>query len=183
MTVPVYDTELEQSLLERVQRGDGEALATLFRRYAADLHRLVYRLLGSRDDADDVVQDVFVGLRHALARYEPRGRFDVWLRRVAARTALMRLRADRRRRARAEHVVTEPRVLPVDDTALGSELARAIDALPEALRVVFVLRMIEGFSHDEIAAALDTSVGASKVRLHRALKRLQSALDHLRQDS
>jgi RNA polymerase sigma-70 factor (ECF subfamily) len=96
----------------------------------------------------------------------------------------MRLRTDRRRHARAERALTEHAAgAERTDAWLSTELSRAIDALPEALRVVFVLRMIEGFSHEEIAGALQTTVGASKVRLHRALKRLQTDLDHLRQES
>jgi RNA polymerase sigma factor (sigma-70 family) len=62
------------------------------------LFRLAYRLVGAREDAEDVVHDVFVGLPEALGRYEERGSFGGWLKRVTARVALMRLRSGKRRR-------------------------------------------------------------------------------------
>ena len=167
---PEAETEL---LVERARAGDAEAVGALFRRYGGTLYRLAYRLLGSREDAEDVVQDVFVGLRVSLSRYESRGAFSAWLRRVAARVALMRLRADRRR----PHPAADPEDARDDpDLALRLTVERALDTLPEPLRAVLVLRMVEGYAHEEIAAALGITVGASKVRLHRATRRLQQVL-------
>ncbi|PYO64311.1 MAG: hypothetical protein DMD71_13475, partial [Gemmatimonadetes bacterium] len=80
------------------RRGEPPALAALYRAHGAAVFRLAYRLTGTREDAEDVVHDVFVGLPEALLRYEERGRLQSWLKRVAARVALMRLRQRGRRR-------------------------------------------------------------------------------------
>jgi RNA polymerase sigma-70 factor (ECF subfamily) len=170
----------EQQLLARLRTGDGEALRVIFDQYAADLHRLAHRLLGSSDDADDVVQDVFVGLPTALARYTERGTLGPWLRRITARLALMRLRGDRRRDATDLRSAPSGPHAPEPDVLLKDRLTRAIAGLSPPLRVVFVLRMIEKCSHEEIASLLGTSVSASKVRLHRALQQLRPLLVHLR---
>lgn len=164
-------------LIQRVRRGDREALGQLFDLHGESVYRVVFRLLGSREDAEDAVQDVFGGLRLSLAKYEEKGAFGAWLRRVAARTALMRLRADRRRDSVAleEHRDAAPPERR-EDLALRMTLDHALAALPDRLRAVFVLRMVEGYSHDEIAGALHITVSASKVRLHRAVRRLQHAL-------
>ena len=84
-------------VLRRAAQGDSAALATLFASHAGDIHRTAYRVMLSADDADDVVQDVFIGLPEALRHYEERGSFVSWLKMIAVRTALMRLRAARRR--------------------------------------------------------------------------------------
>jgi len=177
----VLSDRSDEVLLARIRDGDEAALRVIFDRYAATLHRCAFRLLGSSDDADDVVQDVFVGLRVALKRYDEQGRFGNWLRRVTVRAALMRLRGDRRREAAALNVPTTSSV-PERDAMLQDTLGAAVAGLAPPLRAVFVLRMIEDYSYDEIAVALGVSQNACKVRLHRALRQLRPLLSHLRRD-
>jgi RNA polymerase sigma-70 factor, ECF subfamily len=164
----------EVTLVQRVRRGDAEALGALFDLHGAALYQLAYRLLGTREDAEDAVQDVFGGLELALARYDEQGAFGAWLRRVTARTALMRLRAERRRRV--DDPVRTHESADRGDVALRMTLDTALGTLPDPLRTVFVLRTVEGYSHDEIAGMLHISAGASKVRLHRAIRQLQQML-------
>jgi len=117
---------------------------------------------------------VFVGLPEALRRYEERGSLGPWLRKVTARVALMRLREQR---ARPVVELDEQRVLAsarAPDTALTIE--QALRSLSPNLRAVLVLKEIEGFTHAEIAAMLDISVGASEVRLHRALLAMRAQM-------
>jgi RNA polymerase sigma-70 factor (ECF subfamily) len=135
-----------------------------------------YRLTGSLSDAEDVLQDVFLGLPAALERYEPRDAFVAWLRRVTVRVALMRLRRDRGRREIALDAVPEPSVRAHDGAAERAEIERAVAALPASLRTVFVLREVEGYSHAEIAKLLGIREGTSQVRHHRAVRMLRTAL-------
>jgi RNA polymerase sigma-70 factor (ECF subfamily) len=174
MPLPMQHDQSEETLILRVRQGDNAALGALFDLHGRSIYRLAYRLLGTREDAEDAVQDVFAGLQNALAHYQESGTFGSWLRRVAARTALMRLRADRRR-AQPPDTGLDPRV-GNDDVALRMTLDTALAALPATLRVVVTLRLVEGYSHDEIASALHISVSASKVRLHRAVQHLQRTL-------
>jgi RNA polymerase sigma-70 factor, ECF subfamily len=163
------------SLIEGVRAGSPEALSALYREHGPVLFRLAYRLVGVREDAEDVVHDVFVGLPEALRRYEERGSLGAWLKRVTARLALMRLRRRKRRRE-----VTLEGVEPQPDTASDTEhlaLQSAVSGLPDRLRVVLVLKEIEGYAHAEIADMLGISEGASRVRLARALRRLRKALE------
>ena len=139
------------------------------------MYRLAYRLTGTREDAEDVVHDVFVGLPEALGRYQERGNFLGWLKRVTARVALMRLRGRRRRREVAIDSA-DPMVGSLPDSAT-LPLQATVDALPDHLRSVLVLEEIEGYSHAEVADLLGISVVTSRVRLVRALKRLRKALE------
>jgi len=163
------------SLIAEARAGGPEALAALYLEHGAALFRLAYRLVGAREDAEDVVHDVFVGLPEALQRYEERGSFAGWLKRVTARVALMRLRSGTRRREVALDGAAGQAEPPA--TAEHDGLQAAVNRLPDHLRAVLVLKEIEGHAHAEIANLLGISEGASRVRLTRALKRLRNELE------
>ena len=160
-------------LVAGIRAGQADAIAELYARVGGSLGALAQRLTGSRQDAEDVVHDVFLGLPEALKHYDERGQFEAWLRRVTARVALTRVR--RRQRLRERGLVDE---LPHASTGVSLDdkvaLVTAIDALPDSLRTIIVLKMIEGYSHDEIAALLNITARASEQRLHRAVKALRS---------
>src|SRR5206468_12630797 len=163
------------SLIAEARAGSPDALSALYLEHGAALFRLAYRLVGAREDAEDVVHDVFVGLPEALGRYHERGSFAGWLKRVTARVALMRLRArDRRREVAIE--ATLPTTEPPPDSA-SVALRAAVDALPDTLRAVLVLKEVEGYSHTEVGELLGISTGASRVRLNRAMRRLRKTLE------
>ena len=154
--------------------GDAEALGELFARFAGPLHRAALHLTGSAADADDVVQDVFVGLPEALRGYEVRVSLSGWLRKVAVRAALTRLRRAERRREDRLDDVDEPGGADREIERLDVE--RLIARLPATLRPVLVLKEIEGYTHAEIGRLLGISESASEVRLYRAKQLLRKQL-------
>ena len=175
MATTVREPASDADLAERASAGSTDALTALYDRYAAGVLRLARSLLRSTAEAEDVVQDVFVGLPRALRSYAGRGPLEAWIQRVAARTALMRMRAERRRREDAFTPEAAPQTRtdsPVDRLALE----RALAALPDALRVVFVLKVVEGHSHESIAELVGITPHSSRVRLFRARKLLQGLL-------
>ena len=154
--------------------GDADALdriEELYRRHAGALMAVAYRLLMSRADAEDVVHDLFVGLPEALRKYEERGSMEGWLKRIVVRLALSRIRARRDVPLDAAELTVQP-----GDPVGRVAIQRALADLSPSLRAVLVLKEIEGFSHAEIGAMLGISVGASEVRLHRALRQLRASL-------
>src|SRR5262245_23735384 len=88
---PASDLD-EAALVRATSAGDVDALAELYRRFAPALMAVAWRLLQSREAAEDVVHDVFVGLPEALRKYDERGRLGAWLKQVTARVALSILR-------------------------------------------------------------------------------------------
>src|SRR6266545_263433 len=88
----------DADLVAAVRAGNSDALGRLYEQHADAVFVLALRMTASEADAEDVLQDVFVGLPEALRLYEERGTFGAWLKRVTARTALMRLRSQRRLR-------------------------------------------------------------------------------------
>ena len=163
----------DPALLARVRSGDRDALSALYRLHASEMLALAARLTGSRSDAEDVVQDLFLRLPRALARYDERGRFLPWLKQLTVRTALVRLRSGRRR---PETGLVEVESFWVGDSADDQAVRDALDHLSVEDRAIVILKVVEGYSHAEIAELLEIRKGTSEVRLHRALERLRSQL-------
>ena len=173
----VSEQQQASVLQARLKRGDAEALREVYDRYADDVYRLALRITASSADAYDVAHDVFVGLPEAVHRYDADRPFDAWIKGVAVRTALMRMRSERRRR---EVSIAPLRAMGVRSDAGRTidrlTLEKALDRLPTDLRTVLVLREIEGLSYQEIADVLGIKRSAAAVRLHRARGRLRELL-------
>jgi len=178
MTIPAVRPSIARlaDVVGEARAGNAQALGILYDTYGSQLFRLAYRLLGTREDAEDVVHDVFVGLPDALVHYEERGRLDAWLRRVTVRTALMRQRSrDRRREISLRSAAEVPTAAGLTPERI--ELQAAVNALPVALRSVLVLKEMEGYSHAEIATLLGISAVTSRVRLFRAMRSVRQRLE------
>ena len=167
------------TLVKALRDGNMDALAELYRRYASACIAVAYRLLQSKEAAEDVVHDVYVGLPEAVRKYDERGKFSPWVRQVTARVALSVLR----REDLAARPITADRSVAGIDVHARMTLESAVSALPASLRTVLVLKEIEGFSHTEIASMLGISRGASEVRLHRALSQLRESIMRGERDS
>lgn len=164
-------------LIARVRAGDADGLTELFRTYGQQVYETALRITGSSDEAEDVVQDVFIGLPEALPGYRGDGPLGAWIRRLATRTALLRLRhAKRRRRWHRRAAQSAPSSEEPPAVSARLTLQWGLRRMPDELRVVFVLKEVEGYSHAEIAALLGISEGASAVRLHRARRFLRERL-------
>lgn len=163
-----------------LRAGDPDAIASCYRAHAQTLVAVAYRLTASAEDAQDIVHDVFVGLPEALAHYEERGQLRAWLVRVTTRVALMHRRKELRRDASTLESVLEnsgrDSVSSDRDPIAHDRAMAALARLSPTLRHVFVLRVIDGYSHTEIAALLDISINNSEVRLHRAVQQLRRML-------
>jgi RNA polymerase sigma-70 factor (ECF subfamily) len=166
----------ERTLIAQAASGSHEALAALFELHSAHVHNIAYRLTMSADDADDVVQDVFIGLPEALRAFTGTGDFSAWIRKVAVRTTLMRMRSAKRRTATAVRAGSERETAMSNFILDRMSIATALASLPNDLRVVFMLRDIEGYSHAEIARLLGIRSGTAEVRLHRARRKLRALL-------
>ena len=149
-------------LVERVRGGDQRALEVLTRRYAQRLFRIARSMLGDEAAAESAVLEVCGAAFDELKRHEPAGKFAVWLMRLAH--GQLHVRREARHSA--------PRSAPL----YRHPLEPAIDALPEVFRTVFVLRVVEGISGTETAAALGLNVTTVRTRLYRAHRRLSGGV-------
>jgi RNA polymerase sigma-70 factor (ECF subfamily) len=123
-----------------------------------------------------VTQDVFLRIPKALGGFTgTSGMFGAWIRRVAARQALVHLRSGRRRREVTVDGVANL-FARTDDTASRLTIDAALARLSDEHRLVFLLKEVEGYDHREIAELLEISVANSEVRLHRARRELRALL-------
>lgn len=164
---------VSSALIRDIARGDIHALGKIYAQYAPAVHRLAVALTLSADDADDVVQDVFIGLPEALSVYGERGAFEGWLLRITARVALRKVRAH------SQDVGDEYLALVVatpDPILDRITLEAALGTLPRQARLIVVLKVLAGYSHEEIAAHFGLRRNAVEVRLFRALAKLRTLL-------
>ncbi len=169
----------EHELIARVRAGDPSAERTLYDAHVDRVYRVAYRLAGDDELAREFTQETFIRAFERLEGFRGESALSTWLHSIAISVALNGLRKLKRFRRReadieeADGVATMRREAEPD---LKRRLAHAIDALPEGYRTVFLLHDVEGYTHEEIAAALDVETGTSKAQLSRARARLRETL-------
>ncbi len=186
------ETTQHEFSIEALRAGDRAEFARLVEAYSSPIYRLGLKMLGDQQNAEDVLQNTFLKALQHIGNFEARSSLSTWLYRIAANEALMLLR-----KKRPEVPIDEP-ASEDDEISLPTQftdwadmpenellsvegrrhLNDAIHALPEKLRVVFLLRDIEGLSIRETADALNLTETAVKTRLLRARLNLREQLGH-----
>jgi RNA polymerase sigma-70 factor (ECF subfamily) len=175
-----YSAEDESTLIERAVAGDRLAARSLYDAHAPVIYRLAFRIVGP-DFAEECMQDVFVRAFQRLPMFRGDSTLRTWLHSI---TVSVGLNLKRREKRRANHMSLEvapdlPAPATEADPLLTQRLNRAVDSLPEDLRTVVILHLIQGHTHPEIAEILDIPEGTSKARLSRARARLREELADL----
>ncbi|HEX2080272.1 MAG TPA: RNA polymerase sigma factor [Longimicrobium sp.] len=169
----------EAELVRRARGGDPAAQRRLYDAHVERVYRLAYRLAGSDDAAREYTQDTFLRAFTRLADFRGESAFGTWLHAVAVSVCLNGVRKAARRRA-AEAPLEDAAGLaaaPEDpDPRLRDDVRRALGELPEGWRVVVLMHDVEGYTHEEIGAALGVPPGTSRGWLSRARARLRGAL-------
>jgi RNA polymerase sigma-70 factor (ECF subfamily) len=167
-------------LVSRALSGDDAAFEELYRQHAGRVYALCLRLSGDAVRARELTQDVFVRVWERLDSFRGESAFSSWLHRLAVNVALMAHRGDARRLRRvapAESLEDAPALSAESAPGTDIDLERAIAALPEGARTVFVLHDVEGYQHDEIAAMTGTAAGTCRAQLFRARRLLREKLE------
>jgi RNA polymerase sigma-70 factor, ECF subfamily len=178
-TAPDESFDADQAVIDRVLAGDRNAFGVLIERYSDPLYRHAYGMTGSADVAEDILQVSFIKAFHHLG--EVRGRFDAWVFRIVANGCKDWLKNIRRTHLSYEED-DQPSGLETPEEELDRgemrrDLNGALQSLPGSLREAFVMKHVEGRSYEEMAELLDATVGALKMRVHRAREALQKLLE------
>lgn len=171
--------EHETSLLARAREGDLDAFAEFVRSFERRIRAVLSRLLDDERDVDEAAQDTFVQAWRNLDRFRGDAAPFTWLYRIAVNEALQRTRRKRLELSPLDSEDVDQRAqggagsTPAADVEAGhretlSFLTARVRALPDDARVPLVLRDVEGWSYEDVAAVLDLSVPAVKSRIHRA---------------
>lgn len=184
------DKERESELVAELRHGSMLAFQELVERYTEKVFNLALRITRNPEDAEEIVQDVFVTIHKKIDRFEGKSAFSSWLYRITVNAAFMKLRKRKQHQAVSfeelgigshENLVSN-RSDSCDVNYMSSRhelqeaLQNAIGRLPEEYRTIFVLRDIDGLSNQEVGEMLSISVPAVKSRLHRSRLMLRKRL-------
>jgi RNA polymerase sigma factor (sigma-70 family) len=168
----------ERELIEGCVRGDSHCQLEVFRLYAGKMLSVCKRYARHEAEAEDMLQDAFVKVFEHMERFEFKGSFEGWVRRIVVNTALKAFQRSSFQKERIGIEVHED--VPIEPEALShlqeEELLRMIAQLPDGYRVVFNLYVIEGYSHKEIAEMLNIGESTSRSQLVKARKILQDRI-------
>jgi RNA polymerase sigma-70 factor, ECF subfamily len=185
------ERDVDQQLVERVQRGDKAAFDLLVIKYQRKIFRLLSRMVRDPSEVEDVAQEAFIKAYRALPNFRGDSAFYTWLYRIAINTAKNWLVSQGRRAPTSTEADIEDaetfddgehlRDLNTPDAMLltrqvGDAVNRAIDGLPEDLRTAIVLRELEGLSYEEIAETMNCPIGTVRSRIFRAREAIAEEL-------
>ena len=183
------EKEIDQALVERVQKGDKAAFELLVSKYHRKIIRLISRLVRDPAEVEDVAQDAFIKAYRALPQFRGESAFYTWLYRIAVNTAKNYLATQGRRaptstEADAAETFSDADQLRDINTPesmlMSKQIAETVNAamavLPEELRQAITLREIEGLSYEEIAEMMDCPIGTVRSRIFRAREAIAAKL-------
>lgn len=194
LTAPLAQDADETALLAGLRAGSNDAYETLVRSTGTRLLAVARRIVGSEEDARDVLQDAYASAFKAIGRFEGNAKLSTWLHRIVVNMALMKLRSRKRKpeepidallpafqenghQATAAVEWSDGADVALERTETREFVRAQIDTLPETYRTVLLLRDIEEMSTADVAAMLGTTENAVKIRLHRARQALRALLD------
>lgn len=170
----------EAEIVERVRHGDTAAFDVLVLRHMPRAFRLAYRLLGQREDAEDIVQETFLTALERIDSFQTGRPFAPWFFRILVNRGLNARKARSLRQTEAipadARAPTDSPERATERSELRARLGAALDQLPERQRAIVRLFELEGFSGAEIAEMMDLSAGTVRWHLHHARKVLREAL-------
>ena len=184
-TIAPMDHRSDLELIEEFRHGNEKAFNPLVLRYQEKIYWVVRRLLPDHDEADDVVQDIFVKVYRSLNTFKGDSSFYTWLYRIAMNLSLNEIRRKKTRRAFslddnvAQHESKDPLPLEMLEREERTKLIKdAIERLPEKQKKVFVLRYYEELPYEEISKILKTSVGGLKANYFHAVRKIGEYVKH-----
>ena len=177
-------TAFEDDLIKHCRNGDQRAMEQIVKRYEKQVYNTAFGIVGNREDAQDITQDVFLTIWNKIGQFKFRSKFSTWIYQIAKNQSLNLKNLKKRRQTDATEIDDSQTWVPVDEqtpetTLLVNEqqklLLRALDNLKEKHRTILVLREMEALSYDDISKVLGCSIGRVKSRLHEARLALRKA--------
>lgn len=176
----------EMDLISRCKQGDQDAFKEIFNQYQKKVYRIAYGVVRQREDALDIVQEVFIKLFRSIKNFKGKSNFYTYLYRMVMNTAIDHIRRSRYKIQTSSidedggFQLSEEAVKRPDHILIHKELEErvriAMEKLPPDQRAALIFREVEGLSYQEIAETMECSVGTVMSRLHYGRKRIQEFL-------
>ena len=167
------------TLVERFKGGDRTAFEELVLKYQKEIYFLTYRMVLNKEDAADVVQEIFVQVFKKIHQFRSASTFKTWLYRVAINRCKNFLRVLKKNRESApveDYVVTDPNDSQLDLLLKNEKvdlISETIEKLPKKQKAILILRTYQGLSYEEIAEIVGGSVNSAKVNFHHAIENIK----------
>jgi RNA polymerase sigma-70 factor (ECF subfamily) len=179
----------EQLLIEQAKEGNRSAFSSLVELHMKHAYNLAYRFVNDHSDAEDIAQEAFVRAFRGIESFKGNSKFGTWIYRIVVNLSLNHIKRKNRNGERElsisdsgeEEMTTHTDTLYRVDTRMHVE--RALHRLPTIQRMVVILRHVEGLSTKEVSEILNCSEGTVKTHLHRALRKMRTMLDYLRNEA
>lgn len=182
----------DEELVERFISGETDSFPMLVEKYKWQVYNIIYGIMGSRDEAEDLSQEVFIKIYKNLSHFKRKSKFYTWLYRITVNVCL----SAKRKKSKSSHIISISRLSGVStnqgeveladesfspqkifrDRELAIKIRSAIDSLSGILRITFILREFEDLSYRELARIFRCSIGTVKSRLSRARESLRQTL-------
>lgn len=177
MDQPVIN--LQDELIARCKAGDQAAHYSIYKLYSKAMYNVGYRITGSEEDAEDVLQEAFVNAFKNIGSYRGDATFGAWLKRIVVNKAINAL-AKRKYESIPEDenwdIPEEESTVDYDDELTLERVKKGIEQLPDGYRSVLSLYLLEGYDHQEIAEIMGITESTSKSQLNRAKSKLRELL-------
>ena len=177
--------------IDKILKGDDASFASLIEKHKTMAYNIAYRILKSREDAEEIAQDSFLKAYHSLKEFKRESKFSTWLYRITIAKALDHERRKKRKKrfAIVKKIFGDPAdegLLPdfqhpgvtFDKKETAAILFKAIKELPENQRIAFTLHKVEGLSYQEVSDVMKTSVSSVESLMHRAKNNLKKLLEN-----
>lgn len=176
----ISDNVSEKQLIQDSIKGNRKMQQILYSKFAAKMYQVCLRYTSNNaEDAKDVLQDGFVKVFNNLHKFRNDGSFEGWIRTIMTRTALSQIREKNKKivsyNTELLHAVKDTE-LTVTDRLAEKDIISIVKKLPPGYQKIFMLYVVEGYNHREIAVMLNCSEGTSKSQLYRSKTRLQEIL-------
>jgi RNA polymerase sigma factor (sigma-70 family) len=179
--LPVTVSDIHHELIERGVDGDRKALNELYKLYSRAMFNIAMRILNSREDAEEALQDAFTEAFMKLNTFRYESTFGSWLKRIVINRSINLVKKRKLLFVNADELINvsaemseEPNTENIQYSV--NQIIKAMDSLAHGFRIVFSLYMIEGYDHEEIAEILNISESTSKSQLHRAKARIKEII-------
>lgn len=163
-----------ENLVSKAQKGDHQAFSELVKLCQQKVFRYCYPMLTSRQDAEDIVQETFINAYQHLSQYKDEGNFIGWLMTIAYRLCLNKLKKDKRMFGLLHKMTIEQPIMVIHhDEHINDEIFKLLNHLKPRYRAIVILKVIQGFSYEEMSGILKDSPTNLRKQYERAKKKLQ----------
>jgi len=170
------ENNITSPLIEECRKGNSKAQFSIYKQYSRAMYNLAYRMMGSREDAEDILQESFLECFRNIGSFRFESTFGAWLKRIIVNRCINQLR---KKKADLQYFENLPTDIPEEEPEITydtTKVFRGIEMLPDGYRVILTLYLLEGYDHTEISQILGISESTSKSQYSRAKDKLRSIL-------